>query len=63
MGRSLNEKCWVCSLLTAAEARKLQDEPLGGDGCWQERLATVSDPITEKVAAGERGDRPHWKKL
>lgn len=36
MGRSLNEKCWACSLLTAAEARKLHDEVLGGDGCWQD---------------------------
>jgi hypothetical protein len=36
MGRSLNEKCWACSLLTAAEARKLHDETLGGDGCWQD---------------------------
>ncbi|HIK15841.1 MAG TPA: hypothetical protein IGS53_11245 [Leptolyngbyaceae cyanobacterium M33_DOE_097] len=36
MGRSLNEKCWACSLLTVAEARKLHDEALRGDGCWQE---------------------------
>lgn len=38
MGRSLNEKCWACSLLTAVEARKLHDEVLGGDGCWQEEV-------------------------
>ena len=36
MGRSLNEKGWACSLLTAVEARKRHDEAIGGDGCWQE---------------------------
>ncbi|WP_317111956.1 hypothetical protein [Chroococcidiopsis sp. SAG 2025] len=34
MGRLLNEKCWACSLLTPAEARKLHDAACGGDGCW-----------------------------
>lgn len=36
MGRSRNETCWACSLLTAAEARKLHDATAGGDGCWQD---------------------------
>lgn len=36
MGRRSNEKCWACSLLTAAEARKQHDAELGGDGCWRE---------------------------
>ncbi|PSB46818.1 hypothetical protein C7B80_11610 [Cyanosarcina cf. burmensis CCALA 770] len=34
MGRPLNQKCWACSLLTPAEARKLHDATCGGDGCW-----------------------------
>ena len=34
MGRTTNEKCWACSLLTATEARKLHGE--GGDSCWQD---------------------------
>lgn len=34
MGRQGNEKCWACSLLKPAEARKLHDTELGGDGCW-----------------------------
>ncbi|PSB33067.1 hypothetical protein [Stenomitos frigidus] len=33
MGRLTNEKCWACSLLTIAEARKLH-ETESGDGCW-----------------------------
>jgi hypothetical protein len=36
MGRQTNEKCWACSLLTAAEARRLHEAALGGDGCWRE---------------------------
>ena len=36
MGRPTNEKCWACSLLTAAEARRLHEAALGGDGCWRE---------------------------
>lgn len=38
MGRSLNEKCWACSLLTPHEARKLHETTSGGDGCWQEAV-------------------------
>jgi hypothetical protein len=38
MGRSPNETCWACSLLTAAEARKLHDATVGGDGCWQDAV-------------------------
>ncbi|MBD1860047.1 MULTISPECIES: hypothetical protein [Trichocoleus] len=38
MGRSPNETCWACSLLTPAEARKLHDAAVGGDGCWQDAL-------------------------
>lgn len=38
MGRSPNETCWACSLLTAAEARKVHDASVGGDGCWQDAL-------------------------
>jgi len=42
MGRPTNEKCWACSLLSVAEARKTHDEATpcgyleerGGDGCW-----------------------------
>jgi len=34
MGRPTNEKCWACSLLSVAEARKTHDEAIGGDGCW-----------------------------
>ncbi len=53
MGRLLNEKCWACSLLTAAKARKLHDEALGGDGCWQIAASpTVGGPITGKSGAG-----------
>jgi hypothetical protein len=37
MGRSPNEN-WACSLLTAAEARKLHDATVGGDGCWQDAV-------------------------
>lgn len=36
MGRSTNEKCWACSLLTANEARKLHGED--GDCCWQDNI-------------------------
>lgn len=38
MGRSLNETCWACSLLTAEEARKLHDASASGDGCWQDAI-------------------------
>ena len=38
MGRSPNETCWACSLLTAAETRKLHDAAARGDGCWQETV-------------------------
>ena len=38
MGRQTNEKCWACSLLTAAEARRLHEAALGGDGCWREEI-------------------------
>jgi hypothetical protein len=38
MGRSLNEKCWACSLLTTPEARKQHDEAMGGDGCWHDAV-------------------------
>ncbi len=36
MGRTTNEKCWACSLLTATEARKLHGED--GDSCWQDDI-------------------------
>ena len=36
MGRTTNEKCWACSLLTAAEARKLHGA--NGDSCWQDDI-------------------------
>jgi len=36
MGRTTNEKCWACSLLTATEARKLHGE--NGDECWQDDI-------------------------
>lgn len=36
MGRTTNEKCWACSLLTATEARKLHGE--NGDSCWQDDI-------------------------
>ncbi len=35
---ALPEKCWACSLLTAAETRKLHDPEMGGNGCWQEEM-------------------------
>lgn len=37
MGRRTNEKCWACSLLSAAEARELHDSE-DGDGCWQDQI-------------------------
>lgn len=36
MGRTTNEKCWACSLLTATEARKLHGDD--GDRCWQDDI-------------------------
>lgn len=51
MGRSLNETCWACSLLTAAEARKAHDEAIGGDGCWQEGVCHSRRLITGRVVA------------
>ncbi|MBD1998277.1 hypothetical protein H6G00_16855 [Leptolyngbya sp. FACHB-541] len=51
MGRSLNETCWACSLLTAAEARKAHDEAIGGDGCWQEGVCHSRQLITGRVVA------------
>lgn len=38
MSRLTNEKCWACSLLTATEARKLHDDPSGGDRCWRDDI-------------------------
>ena len=37
MGRTTNEKCWACSLLTATEARKLHGGE-GGNSCWQDDI-------------------------
>ena len=36
MGRPTNQKCWACSLLTIAEARRLHDGASDGDGCWND---------------------------
>ncbi|MBW4517997.1 MAG: hypothetical protein KME11_22580 [Timaviella obliquedivisa GSE-PSE-MK23-08B] len=36
MGRPTNQKCWACSLLSVAEARKQHDGVIGGDGCWND---------------------------
>jgi len=36
MGRPTNQKCWACSLLNVAEARKQHEGAIGGDGCWRD---------------------------
>lgn len=59
MGRSLNEQCWACSLLTAAEARKLHDEALGGDGCWQDAVCHSRRSYYRKGRSSRARRSPH----
>jgi hypothetical protein len=38
MGRSLNQKCWACSLLLPEQARQQHELNQGGDGCWDDAV-------------------------
>lgn len=38
MGRSLNQKCWACSLLTPAQARQQHGMDQNGDDCWRDAV-------------------------
>lgn len=56
MGRSLNPKCWACSLLTPSQARQQHGADQGGDGCWNDAVCHSQRSYYRQG----RGNRVRW---